>query len=245
LEGVSKKMISPAFHGREHLNVGKWMKGLKKQLPTTMMAFRFGFTGIHPYLANESRGDYQAAFDIENLAEIPLIKETIDDGLRLFQDYFGTSARYFVPPNGYFPEKAFRFLTDKNIEYFNTKKIVKIPEGNGKYTYDFRKLGQQSPHNLTYITRNANFEPSAIGRSNDWVDKCLNDIQIAFRWNKPAIISTHRVNYVGGIHPSNRRRGLKQLDLLLKKMLKKWPDIIFMSSMELGDLISNRTRGIK
>ena len=57
-------------------------------------------------------------------------------------------------------------------------------------------------------------------------------------WHKPATISTHRVNYVGFLHPENRERTLHKFEELLRTMLKKWPDIEFMTSMELGDLIS-------
>ena len=66
----------------------------------------------------------------------------------------------------------------------------------------------------------------------------MKEIEIAFRWNKPAVISSHRVNYIGYLHPENRERSLKQLSELLSRMLKKWPDIEFMTSSELGDLIA-------
>ena len=65
------------------------------------------------------------------------------------------------------------------------------------------------------------------------------DIEIAFRWKKPAVISTHRVNYVGSIDPKNRQKGLGELKRLISLILKKWPDVEFMSSSQLGDLISN------
>ena len=66
---------------------------------------------------------------------------------------------------------------------------------------------------------------------------------IAYYWNKPAIISTHRLNYVGYINPSNRDKNLKLLDHLLSSILKKWPDVEFMTSVELGDTILNDLKG--
>jgi hypothetical protein len=73
----------------------------------------------------------------------------------------------------------------------------------------------------------------------DWVNDCLKEIEIAFRWRKPAIISSHRVNYIGFLDPQNREKGLEQLEKLLEKMLRRWPEIEFMTSVELGDLISS------
>ena len=64
-------------------------------------------------------------------------------------------------------------------------------------------------------------------------DQSLKEIQTAFFWQKPAIISTHRINYVGGIDLAHRDRNLKALDLLLKNILKKWPEVEFLSSDQL------------
>lgn len=90
---------------------------------------------------------------------------------------------------------------------------------------------------LCYLTRNVFFEPS-YNENNNCVDDTMKEIEIAFRWRKPAIISSHRVNYVGRIDENNRANGLNQLNLLLKAILKKWPDVEFMSTNELGVLIT-------
>ena len=53
-----------------------------------------------------------------------------------------------------------------------------------------------------------------------------------------ATISSHRVNYVGWLNEDNRANGLIKLDELLSRIIKKWPNVEFMTSSELGDLIS-------
>ena len=67
-------------------------------------------------------------------------------------------------------------------------------------------------------------------------------MEVAFLWRKPATISSHRVNYIGFLHSENRERSLKKLEELLSRMLKKWPDIEFMTSSELGDLIASEQK---
>ena len=36
--------------------------------------------------------------------------------------------------------------------------------------------------------------------------------------------------------------GLKKLDQLLRAIIKKWPEVEFITSMELGDIISGKTQ---
>jgi hypothetical protein len=94
-------------------------------------------------------------------------------------------------------------------------------------------MGMKNKFGQRFIKRNCFFEPS--GRDKDWVDSCLRDIELAFRYGKPAVISTHRVNYVGDRNADNRDFGLKQLDKLIKLMLLKWPDIEFTNTPKLFD----------
>jgi hypothetical protein len=65
------------------------------------------------------------------------------------------------------------------------------------------------------------------------------EINLAFKFNKPAVINTHRVNFIGGIEEKNRDLGLKKLNILLCQIVKKWPDVKFMNSAQLGNYISN------
>ena len=86
------------------------------------------------------------------------------------------------------------------------------------------------------------FEPSEFG-CKDWVNCCLKEIELAFRWFHPAIISSHRVNFIGSLNPQNRDRGLLLLSQLLNAIVKKWPDVEFMSSDELGRTIMQDKNG--
>jgi hypothetical protein len=61
----------------------------------------------------------------------------------------------------------------------------------------------------------------------------LESIEIAFQWGKPAIVSSHRINFVGRLDLSQRNKNLDALELLLEKVLKKWPEIQFVDSAQL------------
>jgi len=238
-KGIEEKLFIPQMHGREHLNVLMWLRALRNGDKNTIIAFNEGMWGFVPD-HNTLPGIYfQQAFLPDNPAEIELHKKVIIDGLNLFEKIFGFRAKYFVPPNGLFNNSLNKTLLENGIKYRSSSKIQKEPLGNGKYRKVIHWLGQKDRNGIRYITRNCVFEPSQPGR--DWIDSCLNDIKIAFRWHKPAIISTHRVNYIGALRLENRDRGLRQLNLLFTEITKRWPDIEFMTTPELGKIISSKS----
>jgi hypothetical protein len=50
----------------------------------------------------------------------------------------------------------------------------------------------------------------------------------------------HRLNVIGAIDESNRTTNLELLKKLLTKVLQFYPDVEFMSSDELGNLINTK-----
>lgn len=241
-KGIEERLFIPIFHGREHLNVQRWLRALRDGNKSTLLAFDCGVTGIYNGINNEPIPVFQAAFDIDTIDDLFYQKEVIKTGLDMFEQLYGYRSKYFVPTNGPFNNTLEKNLFDAGIKYINTGKKQREPLGNGQYRVNTRFIGDKNQYGQIYITRNCFFEPSSSGfewpASTNWVDNCLKEMEIAFRWRKPAVISSHRVNYIGYLHPENRERSLKQLSELLSKMLKKWPDIEFMTSSELGDLIA-------
>jgi hypothetical protein len=90
-----------------------------------------------------------------------------------------------------------------------------------------------------YTVRNCVFEPSQMSDKYDNVRSCINEISDSFFWKKPAILTSHRINFIGSIEEDNRKRNLKLLEELIQKILKRWPNVEFMSSDELITLIQN------
>lgn len=237
-DGERNNLFIPEFHGREHLNVPLWMRSLQNNDIDTLKAFDencWGFINSNKYNIN-----YQAAFDVEKVPDIDSQKSIVEEGLAHFEKLYGRKARLFVPPNGPINSSLELTAVEKGIEYISTAKLQRESLGEGKKAMRVRYLGMKGKYGQKYITRNCFFEPSDA--SKNWLDSCLYDISIAFKYKKPAIISTHRVNYVGGLDERNRDNGLNMLNILLKEMIKNWPDIEFISTAELGDLIAKKKR---
>lgn len=237
LEGQRKNIFSMQFHGREHLNVHHWMNALKQNENETKLAFDWHVYGISPKKPI-SRVSYQAAFDLEEILEIEQQRIIIEDGVKLFNNLYQTETDFFVPTNGPFHYSLLDTCSKMGIKYFGVSKLHKMPIGQGKTKLKFNFLGQKTKFGQIKLTRNAIFEPSSCLRS-DWVGSCMLDISNAFKYKKPAVISTHRANYIGWLNESNRKLGLTKLDELISSILKKWPDAEFISSSDLGRLISN------
>ena len=235
-EGIQKKLFVPQIHGREHLNVKAWMKALQMGDRHTRLAFDQGLWGFVPDQKNLPGFDFQAAFLLGDVSELEYQKSVIIEGLTLFEEIFGYRPVYFVPPNRSLNNALNYTLVENEIKYRSVSKIQEQPLGNGRIKKVIHWHGQKDKSGLLYFTRNCMFEPSHPDR--DWVASCLNDIKMAFLCRKPAIISTHRVNYIGALHPSNRDKSLRQLDALLKEIIKRWPDCEFMTTAQLGAIMT-------
>jgi hypothetical protein len=234
IEGFQNKVFLPQFHGREHLNVAVWMKALKRNDIEARFAFDhelWGFNNQHPLGIT-----FQSAFELESLDQLSLQAQILQDGLRLFEQLFGYRASYLVTPNSPFNKQLEAVVANEGIRFIFASKIQNEPIGPGITRKCFHYPGQQNLYGQYYLSRNCFFEQSEPGK--DWVDSCLNEISMAFCFHKPAVISSHRVNYIGALDPSNRKQGLLQLRELLTNILKIWPDVEFMSSADLGELIA-------
>lgn len=234
-EGIQKKLFIPQMHGREHLNVTAWLNDLRKDNSEARLAFDEEVTGFVPL--SYPKVDYQAAFMFDDLSELSVHGEIISEGLDLFEEIFGYRAQYFVPPNGPINNSLNKILIEKGVRFRSVSRVQNEPLGKGRQRRVFHWLGQQDKNGIRYITRNCFFEPSQSNK--DWVDSCLNDIKISFNWQKPAVISSHRVNYIGALNPANQSQGLRALSSLFEIILKSWPDVEFMTTPQLGSLMDN------
>ena len=242
-QGIEERLLVPVFHGREHLNVQRWMKLLQEGNETLRIAFEYGVSTLPREINGEELTDLRAAFDIDTQNDLKYLEKVIDTGLDEFESLFGYKSTFFIPTNGPFNNNLEGLLSKKGVKYIGTGKIQQEPLGEGKYKKHFRYLGKKNRLGQMYLTRNCFFEPISeeFPKERDWVASCLKEIEIAFNCHKPATISSHRVNYMGTINPENRAEGLKKLDQLLGAIIKKWPDVEFITSMELGDIINGNS----
>lgn len=231
--GEKEKLFIPEYHGREHLNVVAWMRSLKRGDKETMLAFNEGLWAFSSSIT--SKVSFQAPYDVEYPDDITEQVQIIQDGLQIFEKVHGRKARFFVPPNGKIHSSVENATAQGGIRYISSSKIHTEVLGEGKTRKHFRYIGKKNKLNQVFLTRNAFFEPNQ-GRNKDHVDSCLKEIEIAFKYNKPAVICTHRCNYIGSLSENNRWVSLKALDRLLINIKKNWLNVEFIHSNHLGKI---------
>ncbi len=235
--GMNEKIFQPQFHGREHLNVKRWMEALQTKSQETLFSFENLMFGISTNITLEKRKSYLAAFDLDELSELTNQKLILIDGLRIFNETFGFNSESFIAPNYYWHNELEETLKLNGVKYIQGGGFQNCPTGSGLNVIK-HEFGSKNAFGQIYLRRNCVFEPSINGRINS-IDSLLNDIKLAFFWNKPAIITSHRLNYMGSLNLKNRDENLKQLDQVLNRIINKWPEVEFMSSDQLGREIEN------
>ncbi|MBE0675139.1 MAG: hypothetical protein IH591_10795 [Bacteroidales bacterium] len=240
-KGIEENVFRPQFHGREHLNVAEWMRALQVGDYETRLCFDKEVWAFKRHMGSRPSIPFQAPFDYYLPDDLIIHSNAIKEGLILFSELFGYKATFFVPPNGPYSTSLEKISSEAGITLITSAKIMTEPLGFGKSRKVIRWLGQKNRHNQRYSVRNAIFEPVFKGK--DWVDSCLSDMAIAFKWNKPAIISSHRANYIGVHDIRNRDCTLRELKKLLSTALKRWPNIEFITSDHLDELMNNPENG--
>lgn len=230
-QGMHENVFQPQFHGREHLNYTRWLDVLRNGNENALYCFDWGatYSGVGDY-------SFMEAFDWNSPDEMEQQKEIFEKGIQIFEKSFGFSSNSFIAPCYVWDPKLEETMAQQNVKWIQGTRSQKIPMGSfGNYQSKAHSFGEQNKYGIKYNIRNCFFEPSLS--MNDQVDDCLGRIANAFLFGKPAVISSHRINYVGYIDPSNRDRGLRELSRLLKTIIKKWPEVKFISTDQLDEYI--------
>ncbi len=238
-EGIEKRLFVPALHGREHLNYSRWMENVRDNVGMRI-AFEHQSMGASLYKGNPI-GEYLGAFKSTHRSDLPMLQDVVLDAGRLFAEICGYKPTHFIAPNA---EPAYGldpYFAQIGVKYMTNAKLRCPDMGDGRSRREFVWVGKYYKElDMINITRNGAFEQVAPGH--DWVNECMGDIDAAFKLHKPCVISSHRVNYIGSIDERNADEGLRKLDELLKNIIKRWPDVEFMTSTELGEIIRKDKR---
>lgn len=237
-EGIARGFLKPQFHGREHLNLQVFNDKLKKRDPQLLTALRNkSYTSIsddgYPTMSA------MAALDFWDVNENESLKPILKEGLQWFEEVYGYRSTYFTPPVFNIHNSLFQTLKDNGIQFLDLALLRKEHQGFNAYRKSFNYIGKKTKEGISIMVRNVVFEPTE-DRGIEWVDFTMKQIETAFRWNKPAIISSHRVNFCGHIDPKNREKGLAALKSLLQQIVTKWPEVEFMSADEMALVLKDK-----
>lgn len=239
--GMESGIFFPQFHAREHLNVSLFMEDLRSGNQDLRFFFDQQFAGYVPKQGEYGENHYVEALNISGEKDREAKLKILIDGLALFEQIFGYRSHSMIPPNYIWYPEYNEGISAKGIRYYQGRRKMRTKYPGKKETRIHHKLGEINQFGQLYLIRNVFFEPTKCkGDGLKEVEKALHYISVAFKMGKPAVISTHRLNYIGFIDPSNSAKNLNLLKTLLLKILKKWPDAEFKNSVELGEVIREK-----
>lgn len=236
-EGVQNKYFQPQYHGREHLNILQLKELISKAVKKEISALEIGVYGLNFNSIKNKRSNLMATFDYQDKAEIQNITKSFCEGIEIFKNTFGFSPKTFISPCYIWSNEIENVAYKQGVIGIQGNPIQKIPSNLNQYKRKKHFTGERNQNNLIYSVRNAYFEPSINKNFNSY--KIIKRAELIFSIGKPLVISCHRLNFMGSLSENNRRDNLKDFNILIKSLLKRWPEIEFISSDELFDIIAN------
>lgn len=237
-QGLSAKVFKMQFHGREHLNIKLFIDALQRGDRDAHFSFERGKPGCVSRDGQYVRNIYVEATRFRTEKEKHDVAAILDDGLGIFRILMGYASESIIPTNYLWSPDFDEITYNHGVKYNQGYRIIAEPGINGSSRIiHTHYLGKKNRYGQLYLIRNASFEPafseSAV------VENCLYEIAAAFRLMKPAVISTHRINFAGSLSELNRDSTLFQLNKLLSAIIKRWPETEFTSSDQLGNIIDD------
>ena len=232
-KGIESGVFSAQFHGREHINVHRWLNALKGGDKDVLFAFNQGMAGIFPKENVSNGNDMVVALENYNKTDLEEKVQITEEGLEIFEEIFEKKSDSAIACNYVWNDQIEQVYKKCDVKLIQSSRFQLLPKGeylgfNKKLAY----TGKRNSLGQVYSVRNVQFEPT-INQNKDWVTSALNEIELSFKLKKPAIMSTHRINFCGNLSIKNRDQSLAKLTLLLKEIEKKWPEVEFCSSDQL------------
>lgn len=239
-EGINNHLFVPQLHCREHMNVARWMTDLNARKKDVEVAFQNKLIGIGASFSKDNKFGYMDAFNYDTRAELEQIKSIIVDASSIFENCFGYKSRTFVASCYVWTNEIEKQLSKIGVEMIQTQfKQNMCPLKGTKLTFNkYHYTGQKNKLGQLYSVRNCSYESAYDQNYERRADECVQSVKASFAACKPAIINSHRFNYIHSIDTQNGENGLMGLDIVLRKLIETEPEIEFLSSVELLDLMS-------
>lgn len=238
-DGINNHIFIPQLHCREHLSVNRWMNALHKGQSDALLAFENQMIGVFASFSDNNKFGYMDAFNTDqtNIDELSVI---LRDAVRLFNETFAYQSKTFVASCFVWAKEFEKVLFENGILGIQSAPWQNCAVGrNGHYKLK-RKIhytGQKNRYGQIYTVRNCGYEPAYYQNADECVESCFAEICRSYDNKKPAIVNSHRFNYIGTINPKNAENNLIGLRKLLVRVQERYPDVEFVSSSNLIEII--------
>ncbi len=228
-EGADRGVFSLHLHGMEHY----WPDALMtaRQHQTEVADW---FNSPEPCTETLPSELQSRWIDASQLPSLPLspdaIKRAVAEEVETFADLFGFKPQVVVPPT---------FVWNETVEIQWAAQGLQtiVTPGKRFQSRDVNSLnpdregilsGQRGAGGITYLVRDAYFEPSWGHQPKQALGTLIERTELG----RATLFETHRFNFLEQLQPS-----LKRLEQLIQMSLTRYPDLRFISVVELADAI--------
>lgn len=242
--GVELGVWRPEYHGNSHLNELMWINLLSSKEKLTCQSFE---AEVFQTFNHEISAEYDEKLSIKQQAK------NISAGVERFKNLFGYFPFSSIAPSYVWQGETEKILSKKGIKVIQAKNYQQIRRNLATKVTDkvINYLGKKSSdkpwqikmgdynmgYDLVYLNRNVDFEPrgKADSESKKGAKGAYTNIVSAWDRNEPAIINTHRINYVS-LDEESMSENMKQLDRLLEMIEREHPEAIYLTDWEVAQL---------
>ena len=244
-DAMKEGTFCPQLHCREHMNVNRWMRDLKAGKADTRLAFENRMIGTGASFSKDNVFGYMDAFHTDCETDAQNLANVLCEAADIFEKAFGFRSRTFVASCFVWHPSLEEHLLRAGVKGIQCAKWQNMPSGRlGEYAFQ-RKIhftGERNKQGQVYTVRNCDYEPAYYQNPEECAARCLQQVKNSFKQKKPAIINSHRFNYIGAINPANAQNNLAGLQWLLSQITDAFPDVEFISTPELIDICSQEKK---
>ena len=178
-----------------------------------------------------------AAWELGPWRDLAVVAAELDRNLEQFENLFGYRPRSVIAPDYRWHDVHENLWLERGLRVIQGQRQQQRESWTGT-AGRLRKLLHRtwtrwSRPDRNYLDRNCLFEPVQQPGNHDAAEAALGAILEAWRRGEPAILQTHRINYVH-LDRANRIRGLQSLDRLLGGLDALDP--VYLVDAEVADL---------
>ena len=234
--GTDEGVFSPQLHGMEHYWPDAVMKASREQESVRTWLVQDDVPrneDLAPAL--QSRWIDASILPSRELQREQVVAAAVRE-VEAFRQVFGVKPAVVVPPTFVWTDATEAAWSDAGVRVVVTPGTRYIArDGSGRLVGTGEPLynGETDGSGMVYVVRDDYFEP-ALGHR---VGSALAAIEGKSHVGRPTLLETHRFNFTG---PSAQKEdALREIDLLLRSAVERFPSIRFMATAE---LVSAMTR---
>jgi hypothetical protein len=170
----------------------------------------------------------------------------LDRSLQVFRNLFGRLPASIIAPDYVWDGRCEGLWQSRGLTIIQAKREQRHPRRRSGRLHDrlqkvlARTWARLAHPERVYLERNCRFEPVQGRSAVASAEKCWREIQRAWQRGEPAVVETHRINFVHADHKV-AANGLVALTHLLELLQTGRPTPVYLSDVELAQLYRTGT----